>query len=53
MKEKLKSVLAVMDSIEVHGRENLRLMLACMNTLKEIAEATEPKGGVKDGDKEN
>lgn len=53
MKENLQSVLTVMETIEVHGRENLRRMLACMNTIKEMVEAPTYEGGEKDGSKEN
>lgn len=45
MKNNLKAVLEILETIEVHGRENMRRMLACMNTVKEMVESLEREGG--------
>lgn len=47
MKEKLAAIREVMESIEVHGRDNIRRMLACINTLDDaikMEEANEQGG---------
>lgn len=36
MIERLKALLEIMESIEVHGKDNLCKMLACINTLSEF-----------------
>lgn len=36
MIERLKALLEIMESIEVHGKDNLYKMLACINTLDEF-----------------
>lgn len=41
MKEKLAAIREVMESIEVHGRDNVRRLLACMNSLDDVMAAVE------------
>lgn len=36
MKEKLESVKQVLEGIEVRGKDNLRYLLACINTLEDV-----------------
>lgn len=36
MKEKLETIQKVMEKIEVHGHDNVRYLLACMNSLESI-----------------
>lgn len=36
MKDKLKAVMEVLETLEVHGKDNLRRLLACMNSLESI-----------------
>lgn len=36
MKEKLTVIREVLESIEVHGKDNLRRLLACMNSLDDV-----------------
>ena len=52
MKENLQSVLALLEKIEVHGRENMIRLLACMNTIKDMIGASS-EGGEKDGNKDH
>lgn len=47
MHENLKAVLKVLETIDVHGRENLRGLLACINTIREMTETPVKKGGEK------
>lgn len=47
MKEKLTAIREVLESIEIHGRDNIRRMLACINTLDDaikMAESSEQGG---------
>ena len=41
MKDKLQAVMQVLETIEVHGKDNLRRLLACVNTLDEVLAALE------------
>lgn len=36
MKDKVKAVLQVLETLEVHGKDNLRRLLACMNSLEDV-----------------
>lgn len=47
--DKLSAVINVLNSIEVHGKNNLNALLACIQTLEEILQevnnATDNKHG--------
>lgn len=45
MKEKLTAVAQVLETLEVHGRDNLRRLLACLSTLEDVLAAL---GGEKE-----
>lgn len=44
MKVELQAVINIMNTIEVRGAENLRRLLACINTMKAMLDILE-KGG--------
>ena len=41
MIEILKKVIATLDNIEVHGKENLNRLLACIQTLENVCAEVE------------
>lgn len=48
MKEKLTAIREVLETVEVRGKENLRRLLACLNSLDDaIAEASKSDGAIE------
>lgn len=48
MKEKIQSVISGLGLIEVHGKNNLDLLLGCIMTLELLADTMQE--GTSDGD---
>lgn len=45
MKEKIEQLIATLNLIEVHGKENLDMLLGCILTLEQMKKDGEVDGG--------
>lgn len=44
-KKQLQHVLQTLDLIEIHGKENMDMLLGCILTLEKLVKEDNPNGG--------